>query len=139
MSYLSYTSYISFFRETLCSNFFCYFLFCFVFFIFSYINNVFFPGSFVVRMHAFIFGSNSPRINVFFNDLLTLPHIPTTSKASPFMQASEHLGCISGPWRIVLLFLRDFDKHFRMLSLISGRFKFFMRSVCDARLFIDQN
>lgn len=75
----------------------------------------------------------------FFNNLLTLPHVPTTPKASLLMLASEHLGCISGPWRIVLPFLRDFDNHFLMLSLISGRFKFCSRSVCDARLLIDQN
>ena len=40
----------------------------------------------------------------FFNDLPTLPHVPTASKASLFMLANEHPRCTRGPWRIVLPF-----------------------------------
>ena len=72
----------------------CLFLFLFFSITYGYINEVFFPGLLVVRMRAFT--ARILLVSTSFNNLLTLPHVPTTPKASLFMLASEHLGCISG-------------------------------------------
>ena len=122
-SFISFVHELYFiFSGNLKLDFLLFFCFAWYFFISSIATSVMY-FSCIIRC-ALIY---SLLVSTFFNNLLTLPHVPTTSKASQFMLASEHLGCISGPWRIVLLFLRDFDKHFCS------------RSVCDARLHIDQN
>ena len=55
---------------------FCFFDLYFFFFIFSNIDDVFFPGLFVVHMHAFVISSNSPCINVFLIIYLPPPQKP---------------------------------------------------------------
>ena len=57
-----------------------FFLICIFFFIFSNIDDVFFPGLFVVHMHAFVISSNSPCINVFLIIYLPSPTFPSPQK-----------------------------------------------------------
>ena len=77
-------------------------LFCLAYFYFY-----FFPSPMATLMRYFsldyslcvcvhLFSARILLVSTSFNNLLTLPHVPTTPKASLFMLASEHLGCISG-------------------------------------------
>ena len=96
---------ISFFRETLSSTFllFCFVLYLF-FFIYSFINGVFFSWITCCASACINLRLEFSLYQRFFNNLPTLPHVPTASKASLFMLASEHPRCTRGPWRIVLPF-----------------------------------
>ena len=104
---------ISFFRETLSSTFllFCFVLYLF-FFIYSFINGVFFSWITCCASACINLRLEFSLYQRFFDNLSTLLHVPTTSKASLFMLASEHPSCTRSPWRIVRPFLRDFDNHF---------------------------
>lgn len=96
---------ISFFRETLSSTFllFCFVLYLF-FFIYSFISDVFFSWITCCAYACINLRLEFSLYQRFFNNLPTLPHVPTASKASLFMLASEHPSCTRGPWRIVLPF-----------------------------------
>ena len=89
-------------------------LFCLVsfFFIYSFISDVFFSWITCCASACINLRLEFSLYQRFFDNLPTLLHVPTTSKASLFMLASEHPSCSRGPWRIVRPFLRDFDNHF---------------------------
>ena len=113
VSYLSHMSCISFFRETLCSTFLLFFLFCLVlFFSSSTATSVlyfFLDYSLYTCMH--LFSARFLIVSTFFNSSL-FPQLPTTPKASLFVLASEHQGSSS--------FACDLSVTINWTKLISG-------------------
>ena len=104
---------ISFFRETLCSTFLLFFLFCLVlFFSSSTATSVlyfFLDYSLYTCMHLFL--ARFLLVSKFFNSSL-FPQLPTTPKASLFVLASEHQGSSS--------FACDLSVTINWSKLISG-------------------
>lgn len=104
---------ISFFRETLCSTFLLFFLFCLVlFFSSSTATSVlyfFLDYSLYTCIH--LFSARFLLVSKFFNSSL-FPQLPTTPKASLFVLASEHQGSSS--------FACDLSVTINWSKLISG-------------------